>query len=93
LAKHCGLVLNVAFLVATVALLQSLTNLPLRRIVTVTALSIPLNKNFYMGNTTFCSYLSWHLGAGVMYAKSIFFQVFLIGIGFGLRIFPILYLG
>src|SRR5260370_35781359 len=48
-AKHCWLILNVALMTATVVLLRSLTQLPLRRIALVAALSIPLNKNVLYG--------------------------------------------
>jgi hypothetical protein len=93
LAKHRWLVLNVAFLVATVALLQSLTKLPLRRIVMVTALSIPLNKNFLYGQYYVLLLFVLTLGCWCYIREKHFLSGLLIGIGFGLKIFPILYLG
>jgi hypothetical protein len=48
-AKHRWLALNLVMVVAMVASLRSLTRLPLRRIVLVTALSVPLSKNFLYG--------------------------------------------
>src|SRR5258707_3852399 len=48
-AKHRWLMLNMAMVVAIVVMLRSLTQLPLRRVVLVTALSVPLNRNFLYG--------------------------------------------
>jgi hypothetical protein len=93
LAKHRWLVLNVAFVVATVVLLQSLTNLPLRRIVMVTALSIPLNKNFLYGQYYVLLLFVLTLGCWCYVREKRFLSGLLIGVGFGLKIFPILYLG
>ena len=48
-AKHCWLILNMVWWWRSVVLLRSLTRLPLRRVVLVVALSVPLNKNFLYG--------------------------------------------
>jgi hypothetical protein len=93
LAKRSWLVLNVALLVATVALLQSLTKLSLRRIVMVAALSIPLNKNFLYGQYYVLLLFVLTLGCWCYVREKRFLSGLLIGVGFGLKLFPILYVG
>src|SRR5260370_35237304 len=48
-AKHCWLLLNMALVVGILVLLRSLTQLSLRRVVLVAALSVLLNKNILYG--------------------------------------------
>jgi uncharacterized membrane protein len=48
-AKHCWLVLNLGLLLATLALLRSLTALQWRRVFLIAALSYPLRINFLLG--------------------------------------------
>jgi hypothetical protein len=93
LAKHSWLVLNMALVVAIVVLLQSLTKLSFRRIVMVTALSVPLNKNFLYGQYYVLLLFVLTLGCWCYVRQKHFLSGLLIGLGFGLKIFPILYLG
>jgi hypothetical protein len=92
-AKHCWLLLNMVMVVAIVALLRSLTQLPLRRIVLVTALSIPLNKNVLYGQYYVLLLLVLTLACWCYARQTRFLLGLLIGLGFGLKLFPILYLG
>jgi hypothetical protein len=92
-AKHRWLLLNMAMVVAIAALLRSLTRLPLRRIVLVMALSIPLNKNFLYGQYYVLLLLVLTLACYCYARQKRFLSGLLIGLGFGLKLFPILYLG
>jgi hypothetical protein len=92
-AKHRWLLLNMAMVVAIVVLLRSLTQLPLRRIVLVTALSVPLNKNFLYGQFYVLLLLVLTLACWCYVRQKRFLSGLLIGLGFGLKLFPILYLG
>jgi len=93
LAKRSWLVLNLALVVAIVVLLQSLTKLSFRRIVMVTVLSVPLNKNFLYGQYYVLLLFVLTLGCWCYVRQKHFLSGFLIGLGFGLKIFPVLYLG
>ena len=92
-AKHRWLVLNMAMVLAIVVLLRSLTQLPLRRVVLVTALSIPLNKNFLYGQYYILLLLVLTLACWCYVRQKRFMSGLLIGLGFGLKLFPVLYLG
>jgi Tol biopolymer transport system component len=92
-AKHRWLLLNMVMVVAIVELLRSLTELPLRRIVLVMALSIPLNKNFLYGQYYVLLLLVLTLACWCYARQKRFLSGLLIGLGFGLKLFPILYLG
>jgi hypothetical protein len=91
-AKHCWLILNFGFLLATFWFLHRMTALSWRRIFLVAALSFPLRVNFLLGQyyvlllfllTLACwLYLSqWRFTAGLF-----------VGLAAGLKIFPIVYL-
>jgi hypothetical protein len=92
-AKHCWLILNVALLVAIVTLLRSLTQLPLRRVILVIALSVPLNKNFLYGQYYVLLLFVLTLACWCYARQKRFMSGLLVGLGFGLKLFPILYLG
>ena len=92
-AKHRWLVLNMAMVLAIIVLLRSLTQLPLRRVVLVTALSIPLNKNFLYGQYYILLLLVLTLACWCYVRQKRFMSGLLIGLGFGLKLFPVLYLG
>ena len=92
-AKHRWLMLNMAMVVAILVLLRSLTQLPLRRVVLVAALSVPLNKNFLYGQYYVLLLLVLTLACWCYVHQRRFLSGLLIGLGFGLKIFPILYLG
>jgi hypothetical protein len=90
-AKHGWLLSNIVMMAAIVALLRSLTELPLRRIVLVTALSVPLNKNVLYGQYYILLLLVLTLACWCYVRQSRFLSGLLIGLGFGLKLFPILY--
>jgi hypothetical protein len=92
-AKHRWLVLAMAMEVAIAVLLRSLTKLPLRRVVLVTALSVPLNKNFLYGQYYILLLLVLTLACWCYVRQKRFLSGLLIGLGFGLKLFPLLYLG
>jgi len=92
LAKRCWLVVNVVLTLALLVMLQSLTNLPFRRIVMVAAMSIPLNKNFLFGQYYVLLLFILTLGCWCHVRQKHLLSGLLIGGGFGLKIFPILYL-
>jgi Glycosyltransferase family 87/WD40-like Beta Propeller Repeat len=92
-AKHCWLILNVALLVAVITLLRSVTQLPLRRVILVVALSVPLNKNFLYGQYYVLLLFVLTLACWCYARQKRFVSGLLVGLGFGLKLFPILYLG
>jgi Glycosyltransferase family 87/WD40-like Beta Propeller Repeat len=92
-AKHYWLIVNLAMVGAIAVILRSLTRLFWRHIALVIALSIPLNKNLLYGQyyvlllfvltiACWCYVRQRRLVAGI-----------LIGLAFGLKLFPLLYLG
>ncbi len=91
-AKHRWLILNMAMVVATVVLLRSLTQLPLRRVVLVAALSVPLNENFLYGQYYVLLLFVLTLACWCYVRQKRFLSGLLIGLGFGVKLFPILYL-
>ncbi len=91
-AKHCWLVVNVTLLVAIVAVLRSLTHLALRRILLVAALSVPLSKNFLFGQYYVFLLLVLVLACWCYLHQYRFMSGLLIGLAFGLKLFPALYL-
>src|SRR5580704_4762053 len=90
-AKHGWLLSNMVMVAAIVALLRSLTGLPLRRIVLVTALSVPLTKNILYGQYYILLLLVLTLACWCYVRQRRFLSGLLIGLGFGLKLFPILY--
>lgn len=92
-AKHWWLISNMAMVAAIVVLLRSVTRLTLRRILLAIALSIPLNKNFLYGQYYVLLLLVLTLAYWCYVCQKRFLSGLLIGLGFGLKIFPILYLG
>jgi hypothetical protein len=91
-AKHYWLILNILFVLATAVLLRSLTQLSWRRIALVVALSVPLNKNFLYGQYYVLLLFVLTLACWCYVRQKRFLAGLLIGVGFGLKIFPLLYL-
>ena len=91
-AKRCWLVVNMALVVAIVALLRSLTQLPLRRILLAVALSVPLSKNFLYGQYYVLLLFVLALACWCYARKKSFLSGLLIDLEFGLKLFPVLYL-
>jgi len=92
-AKHCWLILNIALVVAVAVLLRSLTGQPWRRILLAAALSVPLNKNFLYGQYYVSLLFVFTLACWCYVHQKRFLSGVLIGLGFGLKLFPLLYLG
>jgi hypothetical protein len=92
-AKHYWLIVNSALLIAMAGLLQSLTQQPWRRILLVVALSVPLNKNFLYGQYYVLLLFVITLACWCYLKQKRFLSGVLIGMGFGLKLFPLLYLG
>ena len=91
-AKHYWLILNILFLSGTSVLLRSLTQLPWRRIALVVALSVPLNKNFLYGQYYVLLLFLLTLACWCYLRQRRFLSGLLIGVAFGLKLFPLLYL-
>jgi len=91
-AKHSWLILNMMFVVAIATLLRSLTQLPWRRIALVTVLSVPLNKNFLYGQYYVFLLFVLTLACWLYVRQKRFLSGFFVGIAFGLKLFPLLYL-
>ncbi len=92
-AKHCWLILNIALVAAVAVLLRSLTRQPWRRILLVASLSVPLNKNFLYGQYYVLLLFVVTLACWCYVHQKRFLSGLLIGLGFGLKLFPLLYLG
>lgn len=93
IAKRLWLVINLFLLAATCALLRALTDLSLRRVLLVTALSAPLGKNFLFGQYYLLLLFVLTLACWCYVHQKRFVSGLLIGSGFGLKLFPLLYLG
>jgi hypothetical protein len=92
-AKHYWLIFNIALVAVIVVLLRSLTQLSLRRVLLVTAMSFPLNKNLLFGQYYILLLFVLTFACWCYIRQRRFLSGFLIGIGFGLKLFPLLYLG
>src|SRR5258707_2809374 len=92
-AKHCWLVLNLAMVATIAVLLRTATELPLRRVLLVIALSVPLNKNFLFGQYYVLLLFVMTFAYWCYIRQKRCLSGFLVGLGIGLKIFPILYLG
>jgi hypothetical protein len=92
-AKQYWLLLNMILIGAVAALLRSLTQLPFRRIMLVAAFSVPLNKNFLYGQFYVLLLFALTLACWCYVHQRRFLSGLLIGVSFGLKIFPVLYLG
>jgi hypothetical protein len=92
-AKHYWLIANIAMLMAIAVIFRSLTHLSWRRIALVIVLSIPLNKNLLYGQHYILLLLVLTLACWCYVRQWRLFAGFFIGIAFGLKLFPLLYLG
>jgi hypothetical protein len=92
-AKHYWLMFNIALVAAIVILLRSLTQLSWRRVLLVAAMSVPLNKNLLFGQYYVLLLFVLTLACWCYTRQKRFLSGLLISIGFGLKLFPILYLG
>ncbi|WP_158790637.1 glycosyltransferase family 87 protein, partial [Granulicella sp. L60] len=93
MAKRAWLMLNLAMVAAVVVLLRQMSGLAWRRIALVAALSIPLEKNFLYGQYYLLLLLVLTLACWCYVRQRRFAAGLLVGVGFGLKMFPVLYLG
>jgi hypothetical protein len=91
-AKHWWLIINILFIVATTILLRSLVRFPWRRVALLAALSVPLNKNFLFGQYYVLLLFILTLACWCYVNHKRFASGMLIGLGFGVKLFPLLYL-
>jgi WD40 repeat protein len=91
-AKHCWLILNILFIVATTILLRWLVRFSWRRTALLVALSVPLNKNFLFGQYYVLLLFILTIACWCYINHKRFLSGFLIGFGFGVKLFPLLYL-
>lgn len=92
-AKHYWLIINLALLVAIAILLRLFTQQPWRHILLVAALSVPLSKNFLFGQYYILLLFVLTLACWCYVRQKRFLAGLLIGLAFGLKLFPLLYLG
>ena len=92
-AKHDWLILNMVLAAAVIVLLRSLTLLPWRHILLLVVLSVPLNKNLLYGQYYVLLLFVLTLACWCYVRQKRFLSGLLIGLGFGLKLFPLLYLG
>ncbi len=91
-AKHCWLLVNLALVAGIAVVLRSITSQPWRRILLVIVLSVPLNKNFLFGQYYVLLLFILTLACWCYVRQKRVLSGVLIGLGFGLKIFPLLYL-
>ncbi|HEX3968965.1 MAG TPA: glycosyltransferase 87 family protein [Edaphobacter sp.] len=92
-AKRGWLILNLALLIPIAVLLRSLTRQPWRHILIVFFLSVPLHKNFLFGQYYVLLLFILTLACWCYVRKKRLVSGLLIGVAFGLKLFPLLYLG
>jgi hypothetical protein len=91
-AKHCWLIFNVGLVIATVFLLQAITQISWRRVALITALSRPLLGNFIQGQYYVLLLFLLTLACYLYLRQRRFLAGVFIGISAGLKIFPVIYL-
>jgi hypothetical protein len=91
-AKHCWLILNLCLLLATLALLRSLTSLSWRHVFLIAALSGSLRMNFLLGQYYILLLFLLTLACWLYLGQKRFTAGLLVGLAAGLKIFPIVYL-
>lgn len=91
-AKRWWLVLNLGMLAAALVFLQAITRLPWRHTLLLAGLSYPLQQNFVVGQYYVLLLLILTLACWLRLRRWPFWSGATIALGFGLKIFPILYL-
>jgi hypothetical protein len=91
-AKRFWLSLNLGFILGITLLLRSLTRISWRRIALIILLSEPLQKNLSYGQYYVLLLFVLTLAFWCYVRKKHFFSGLLIGLGFGLKLFPLIYL-
>ena len=92
MAKRYWLIINLCLLAWVAALLRSMTQMAWRRITLVIALSSPLHRNLLYGQYYVLLLFVLALACWFYLRTQRFTAGMLVGVGFGLKIFPILYL-
>jgi hypothetical protein len=91
-AKHCWMGFNFGLAIATVYLLQAMTQISWRRIALVAALSMPLLNDFIAGQYYVLLLFLLTLACYLYLRQRRFFSGVTIGIAAGLKVFPVIYL-
>jgi hypothetical protein len=91
-AKHVWLALNAVFLLGTALLLRSLTELYWRRLALLIVLCFPMHRNFLYGQYYIVLLLLLTAALWLYIRDRRLSAGVLLGIGFGLKIFPVLFL-
>ncbi len=91
-AKRCWLIVNLCLLLATLWLLQILTQLPWRHVLLIAALSFPMRTNFMFGQYYVLLLFLLTLSCLLYTRQKRFTAGVLIGFAAGLKIFPIIYI-
>jgi hypothetical protein len=91
-AKQFWLSLNLGFILGVMLLVRSLTRISWRRIALITFLSEPLQKNLIYGQYYVLLLFVLTLAFWCYVRQKRFFSGLLIGLGFGLKLFPLIYL-
>jgi hypothetical protein len=91
-AKRFWLSLNLGFVLGITLLLRSLTQISWRRIALITFLSEPLQKNLIYGQYYILLLFVLALAFWCYVRRKRFFSGLLIGLAFGLKLFPLIYL-
>ncbi|WP_433972545.1 glycosyltransferase 87 family protein [Tunturiibacter lichenicola] len=92
-AKHYWLIINMAMVGAIAVILRLITRLSWRHIALVIVLSVPLNKNFLFGQYYVLLLFTLTLACWCYVRQKRLVAGLLIGLAFGLKLFPLLYLG
>jgi len=90
-AQHCWLVVNLGLLLATLALLRSLTGFSWNHLFLVAALSGPLRANFLLGQYYVLLLFLLTLAGWLYLGQKRFAAGLLVGLATGLKVFPIIY--
>ncbi len=90
-AKHIWITINMALLVAVAVLLQSLTAIGWRRLALLMVLNYPLHQNLELGQYYILLLLIVTLALWCYVREKRVLAGALMGIGFGLKIFPVLF--
>jgi hypothetical protein len=90
-AKHIWIIINMALLAAIAVLLQSITSIGWRRIALLMVLNYPLHRNLEYGQYYILLLLVMTLALWCYIREKRALAGALMGIGFGLKIFPVLF--
>lgn len=92
-AKHYWLIVNGVLLIAIAILIRSISRQPWRHILFIIFLSVPLSRNFLFGQYYVLLLFVITIACWCYLNQKKFLSGLFIGVGFGLKLFPLLYLG